>query len=274
MERSVVAAPVPRVAASESARTERRRARLRLWVARLVLGVLLVAGWKALELWVVGGFWISSPERVAARIADLAANGELARHLWATLEVALYGLAVGVAIGVAAGLGLGLAPYAGKILEPYVMIFYSLPRIALAPLFIMYLGIGVLSKVALAFTIVVFIALLNTYEGVRSVDRELVDALRTMRASQWRIIQWVVLPSIVPWVLATTRIGIGLALIGAIVAELISASRGIGWYMQRSAGTFDVTGVFAGMLILAVTAALINESVAVLERRLLSWRAV
>lgn len=176
-------------------------------------------------------------------------------------------------VGVIVGVTLGLVPRLAAVLQPYIMMFYSLPRIALAPLFIMYLGIGVLSKVALVFTIVVFIALLNTYEGVRAVDSELVDALRTMRASRWRIIQWVVLPSIVPWVLATLRIGIGLALIGAIVAELISASRGVGWYMQRSAGTFDVTGVFAGMLILAVTGAVINGSVGLLERRLLAWRS-
>ncbi len=267
------AASPDEAAIQAEARSERQRWLVRLWIWRILVGVFLAAVWQVLGTWVVDGFWISSPLKVSQRVVQLAVSGDLVLHLWATLEVALYGLALGMVAGVLAGVVLGLVPHLATILEPYIMIFYTLPRIALAPLFIMYLGIGVVSKVALTFTIVVFIALLNTYQGVRSVDRDLVDALRTMRANRGQTIRWVVLPSIVPWVLATVRIGIGLALIGAIVAELISASRGLGWYMQRSAGTFDVTGMFAGMLVLAVTAAVINGLVTAVEQRLLAWRA-
>jgi NitT/TauT family transport system permease protein len=271
--RSRSVAPVDEAAIQQAAQRERRRWLLRLWATRVALGVAILLIWQALGMWVVDGFWISSPALVGTRIAELAASGDLTRHLWATLEVALEGLALGMLVGVLTGVALGLVPRVATILEPYIMIFYTLPRIALAPLFIMYLGVGVLSKVVFTFTIVVFIALLNTYEGVRGVDSQLVDALRAMRASRGQIIRWVVLPSIVPWVLATLRIAIGLSLIGAVVAELISASRGIGWYMSRAAGTFDVTGVFAGMFILAFTAALINGLVSMIERRLLAWRS-
>ena len=271
--RSRTAAPVDEAAIRQAGQRERRRWLLRLWATRVALGIAILLIWQALGLWVVDGFWISSPVLVGTRIAELAASGDLTRHLWATLEVALEGLALGMLVGVLSGVALGLVPRIATILEPYIMIFYTLPRIALAPLFIMYLGVGVLSKVVFTFTIVVFIALLNTYEGVRGVDSQLVDALRAMRASRGQIIRWVVLPSIVPWVLATLRIAIGLSLIGAVVAELISASRGIGWYMSRSAGTFDVTGVFAGMFVLAITAALVNGLVSMIERRLLAWRS-
>lgn len=242
-------------------------------LARLVLGAILLVGWQVLGMGVVDRFWVSSPLLVLQRLGELAGSGALTRHLWATLEVGLYGLALGMTAGVLAGVGLGLSERVSRVLDPFIMFFYTLPRIGLAPLFIMYLGVGVVSKVALTFTMVVFVALLNTYEGVRSVDPTLVDMLRTMRASRRQIIVWVVLPSIVPWILSTLRIGIGLSLIGAIVAEMISASRGIGWYMQRSAGTFDVTGVFAGMFILAFTAVAMNALVGRLEKRLLVWRS-
>lgn len=256
-----------------AARRERRRWMVRLWTARIVVGIVMLLLWQALSMWAVDAFWLSSPALVGGRIVQLAVTGELVRHLWATLEVALAGLAVGMLVGVLAGVVLGLLPRVATILEPYIMILYTLPRIALAPLFIMFLGVGVLSKVAFTFTIVVFVALLNSYEGVRGVNPQLVDALRTMRASRGQIVRWVILPSIVPWILATLRIAMGLSLVGAVVAELISASRGLGWYMSRAAGTFDVAGVFAGMFILAITAALINGFVSVVERRLLIWRA-
>lgn len=257
-------------------RSEARRARrgwiLRLWAARLAFGVAILSIWQVLGTWVLDRFWVSSPLLVGSRVVDLATSGMLAIHLWATLEVALYGLALGMVAGTLLGIMLGLLPRVASILQPYIMMFYTLPRIALAPLFIMYLGIGTVSKVALTFTMIVFIALLNSYEGVRAVDPTLVDMLRTMHANRWRVIQWVVLPSIVPWLLATVRIGIGMSMIGAIVAELISASRGIGWYMLRAAGTFDVTGVFTGMVVIAFMAAILNGVFGVFERRMLEWR--
>lgn len=277
IRRNVVATPLGEsgthadpVVATRPARAGRL---LRLWLARIAVGFLIVLSWEALAQLVVGTFWLSGPTRVASRIIDLALSGELAVHLWATLEVAVYGLALGMVVGVLAGLALGSSLALAAVLQPFIMFFYALPRIAMAPLFIMYLGIGVVSKVALTFTIVVFIALFNTYEGVRAVDRDLVDALRTMRASRTQIARWVVLHSVMPFIIATVRIGIGLALIGAIVAELISASRGLGWYMQRSAGTFDVTGVFAGMIVLGIVAVMINGLVTLAERRVLAWRS-
>lgn len=253
-----------------ASRRERGRWLRQLWAGRIITGLLLAFTWQIMGRF-VDRFWISSPTLVAARIVDLFPE-ELWRHFWASTEVALYGLAIGMAAGVLVGVLLGLAVKVAAVLDPYIMMLYTLPRIALAPLFIMYLGIGTVSKVSLTFTMVVFIVILNTYEGVRSVDSELVDMLRTMRANRWQIIRWVVLPSIVPWLLATLRIGIGVALIGAIVSELISSSRGLGWYMSRSAGTFDVTGVFAGLIILAITAAIMNGFVSVIEKRFLAWR--
>ncbi len=243
-----------------------------LWVARLALGAAIVAAW-----WWAGTqgglqFFVANPLKVVQRIGALAATGELWIHLQATFTVALIGLVSGVVVGVAAGVGLGLSRRVAAVLEPYIMIFYTLPRIALAPLFIMLFGVGPEGKAVFAFTVVVFVALLNAFEGVRSVDAELVDAFRTMQAGRWFVIRWIILPSIVPWTLVTLRIGIGLALIGAIVAEGISASRGLGWYMTRSANTFDAAGVFAAMLVLSAVALLLNALITCAEARLLAWR--
>jgi NitT/TauT family transport system permease protein len=170
-------------------------------------------------------------------------------------------------VGILLGLLMARFTKAAQIAEPLFMGLYSLPRVALAPLFILWFGIGLPAKVMMSFSMVVFIFVLNVTEGVKSLDRDPIDLMRTMRASQGYIIRRVLLPGILPWIMASFRIGVGLALIGALVGELVGSSRGIGWYIERSAGQLDTTGVFTGIVILVMLAMLANQAIMLIAGR-------
>mgnify|MGYP001563560658 FL=1 len=157
-------------------------------------------------------------------------------------------------------------------LDPYLTALYSLPRVALAPLFILWFGIGLASKVMLAVSIVCFILLMNAYAGVRSVDQDLVNAVRTMGASDRYITYRVILPSCVPWIFSGMRIGLGMALIGTVVGEMLASQKGLGHLIAVASGSFDTTGVFASLMIIAGMAMSLNEIPKAVEQRLLRWR--
>jgi NitT/TauT family transport system permease protein len=159
------------------------------------------------------------------------------------------------------------------VLDPFLMGLNSLPRVALAPLFIIWFGIGLPSKVVLAFSLVFFPGLINTYQGVRSVDPDPIDLMRTMQASRWQIWRWVVVPSTLPWIFAGLRIGLGMSLIGAVVGELVGANRGLGYHVEASSANFDTTGVFAGLVALMAITVLLNELMKLAEARLFRWRS-
>jgi NitT/TauT family transport system permease protein len=167
-----------------------------------------------------------------------------------------------------------LAKYrrAAEIVDPFVMGLYGLPRVALAPMFILWFGISLFAKVMMSFSMVVFVFILNVTEGIRTVDPDMVDLMRTMRAPKSYILRKVTIPSIIPWLLASFRIGIGLSLVGAVVGELIGANRGLGWYVLRAGGQLDTTGVVTGLLVLMMVAMIANQIVFLIERKVLHWR--
>ena len=249
-----------------------RRGPLRLMFDRLVLLAVVLAGWEALARWVVDPFWVGQPSRIGARLWQLAGSGELWRHSWTTLLEAGLGLMLAFAVGVPIGIAMARFKYGAVVVEPYVMALYSMPRVALAPLFIMWFGIDLFSKVMIVFSIVVFIFILNIHEGLKTVDKDIVVLFRTMRAPASYVTRKVLIPWIEPWIIASMRLAIGAALIGAIVGELVGASRGLGWYIEHSAGRLDTTGVFAGLVALVVIAALANAGVGWMERCRLAWR--
>jgi NitT/TauT family transport system permease protein len=260
-------------AGAAPARTGAWRRRLVLNGWRLLLTVVLLAAWEVAATTVTTPFWISQPSRVFDRLVSLATSGLLFWHVWATLQAALLGLALGAVVGVALGLLLGAYPRVAAIVDPLLMGLNSLPRVALAPLFIIWFGIGLPSKVILAFSLVVFPVLINAYQGVRGVDRDLVDMLRTMQASPWQVARRVTIPSTLPWIFAGLRIGLGMALIGAVVGELVGSSRGVGYYVESAAANFDTTGVFAGLVILMVLTIALSELMKLVEARLFRWRS-
>jgi len=196
----------------------------------------------------------------------------LVRHTHTTLTEAALGLLLAFTIGVPIGIAMARFRYAHAVAEPFIMALYSLPRVALAPLFIIWFGIDLFSKVMMSFSTVLFIFMLNIHEGLKTIDKDLLELFRTMKAPRGYVLRKVILPWLVPWVIASLRIGIGLSLIGAVVAELIGSSAGLGWYIEYSAGRLDTTGVFAGLVLLTVIAVVGNLIVGAFERHYSSWR--
>lgn len=268
MSDTVTTAAPPRDAASPAAPADGGS----MVVQQAVFLAVLLLLWEAMGAFLVDPFWSSRPSLIGERLWLLARNGDLLWHVTATVSEAGLGLALGSVVGVAVGLLMARFTRAARIAEPLFMGLYSLPRVALAPLFILWFGIGLLSKVMMSFSMVVFVFVLNVLEGVRSLDRDPIDLMRTMRASQAYIIRRVMLPAILPWILASFRIGVGLALIGAVVGELIGSNRGLGWYIERSAGQLDTTGVFTGIVVLIALAMLANQIIAMASRLLTGWR--
>lgn len=236
-----------------------------------VLAAVLVA-WQIVE-GLVGAQWVSSPVLVAQRLGRIVEDGSLVRNTVATLEETVIGLVLGIITGVAAGILIARAPrtVAGT-LDPYIMGIYSLPRVALAPFFILWFGIGLESKVALVVSVVAFVVLFNVRQGIEGVDRDLIDALRSMRADRWQMTRYVIVPSVVPWILSAVKIGVGLALVSSVVGEMVGSTKGLGWYVTFSLNQFDMTGGVTSLLIMAALALVLYAIVGAVERRVVRWQ--
>src|SRR5579862_2478032 len=245
---------------------------LSIWLWRIGLIVVLLLIWEFSAGHLYNEFWSSRPSLIGERLLALFAGGEIWRHLGATVSEALLGLLLGAIVGTPIGIALAKYRRAAEIVDPFVMGLYGLPRVALAPMFILWFGISLLAKVMMSFSMVVFVFILNVTEGIRTVDPDMVDLMRTMRAPRSYIMRKVTIPSIVPWLLASFRIGIGLSLVGAVVGELIGANRGLGWYVLRAGGQLDTTGVLTGLLVLMLVAMIANQIIFLIERQVLHWR--
>lgn len=251
---------------------QRGRERALLYGGRAAVGILFIAAWELASGRVWDEFSISKPSAIAVRLRDLSASGELWDHLQVTMTETLVGLGIGMVAGILLGLVIATSKRAGPLFYPYIIALYSLPRVALAPLFIVWFGIGLTAKVVMVVTMVLFVAFYNTYEGVRNIDKDLLDMAKSMRRSRLETLRWVILPSITPWLLTSLRLSIGLGLIGAVISELVAATEGLGYYIKLSSNLFDTTGVFAGLIVITLVAMLLEQLVVLLERRVLRYR--
>jgi len=241
----------------------------------LQLGLLLalLLGWElSVRLGWVDAFFFSKPSDIALRIYDWFRSGEVYRHLWITLAETVLAFASGTLIGVAFGLWLALSPTAAAVLDPFLKALNSVPRVILAPIFTLWFGLGMASKVALGFTLVFFIAFFNTYQGVREVSPVLLANARMLGAGRGQLLRHVYLPSATSWILSSLRTSVGFAVIGAVVGEYLGASAGLGYVISQAEGVFDTTSVFAGIVVLAVFVVLLDVLVSVVEQKLLVWR--
>jgi len=232
---------------------------------RVVVGVALLGAWQLLSGPVLPAFWVSDPWRIVQLLWNWFTDGSVWPHLEATLLAAIAGYVLGCIVGVGLGLILGFMPRALRIFGPYLMALYSLPKIALAPLFVIALGIGISSKIALVAVTVFFILLYNTVDGVRDIDPGLVESLLLMGATRREISLKVMIPGAMPWVFNGMRISVRYALSTTILAELIAANRGIGYLIEASAGEFNSTGVFAGVVLLSAIGVAVTELVTFFE---------
>jgi NitT/TauT family transport system permease protein len=245
-----------------------------LWrgVVTLLPGIALLAFWQWASGRLIREIYVSKPTAVAARLYELFASGEIYPHLWTTGEELVLGYVIGVAGGILGGYALGRSPRLAKVFEPYVMAFYGIPKIALAPLFIIWFGIGIGSKVALASIMVFFLVFYNVYTGVRGVDRELVNLTLVMGANQRQLTYHVYFPAAAPYVLLGMRMAVPYSVIGVIVGEFTSSIQGLGLFIHEASSTYDPAGVFAGIAILLAFVIVANFLAGRLERRLLRWK--
>lgn len=249
-----------------------QKERRHILIARLVFAVGFVVLWEIAARWFFSPFWIGQPSAIGQRLWQLVVSGDLFWHAIPTILQALGGLLLSLVVGIPVGFLFATNRFVERVMEPFFLGLYSIPRIALAPLFILWFGIGPMSKIVMAFSLVVFVVILNTYEGMRGVDRELINMMKAMRASRLYIFRKVMLPSVVPWIFASVRVGVGLALIGAVVGELLGSNRGLGWYVEHAAARIDVIGVFTGLVVLMIVGIALNEIVKLIEVRFLRHR--
>lgn len=261
------------LAAEQQKRKAVRHSRsLRLNAARLAFVVVFLAVWEFASGRLIAEFFISRPSEIVRTLIEWVTSGDLFYHAGITASEAFLGYVIGGALGMGFGVLLGRSRFLAELLDPFVMAFYSLPKVALAPLFILWLGIGFPMKVALTATIVFFLVFLNTYTGVRNVSRELEAILRLMGAREKHVLFKVVLPSAVTWVFAGLRISAPYALIGAIVGEMMASNRGLGFLLTRSQGQFDTAGVFAALIAIMLLAFVLNTAVKYTEQKAMPWK--
>jgi NitT/TauT family transport system permease protein len=243
-------------------------------VCQVALGVVILLLWQGASGRLVDNFFISNPIDVGRRLLDWIADGSLFIHIWATVYATVLGFIVGSIGGVVLGIWLGVSPFTSRLLNPYLNALNALPKVALAPLFVLWFGLGIESKVALAAVLVLFLVFLNTYAGVREVDQDLIDGARLMKATRTQVITKVIIPSAMSWVFAGLKISVPYALIGAVLGEMIAANRGLGYLVQFSGSQFDSAGVFAVLIVIALLAVALNFLVEFVQHRMQQWRVV
>lgn len=242
--------------------------RLQIAAGRVLLAVAVLLIWQfSPELMKMNEFWFSRPSTIAATTFDLLRDGSLFNDIGITITETLAGLALGCVVGIPIGILLGRSRFLQELFEPFLLVINALPKIALAPLFLVWFGIGFSMKAAIAFSLVVVVMILSTYLGMRTLRQELVHFCRTVGGSEFQLLTKIVLPSITPWLFAGLKVSLGFALIGAILGEFIAAQGGIGYLIDNAIGTFETPAVFVGLLVLLILSMLINSGIDYLRRR-------
>src|SRR5712692_1217488 len=253
-----------------SATAARRRRRIVVNTLRVLLLVVIIGGWElTTRVGIVDPFFWGQPSGIWAQIVTWVTQGTAQGPLWeqiaVTLEETVLGFLIGVVLGVIFGVVLGRNRFLADVLGPYIKAANSIPRVVLGSIFIIGLGLGIQSKVALAVVLVFFIVFFNAFQGVREVDRNLL-------ANQRQLSTAVIIPSALTWIIASLHTSFSFALVGAVVGEFLVSTQGIGLMIQTAQGAFNANGVFAAMVILAVVALLSELLITALENRLITWR--
>jgi NitT/TauT family transport system permease protein len=252
--------------------------RPRLIASQIAVALVMLALWHLVSNYEIFGevkrtrFFFSTPEDVIVRIWKFFATGVIWKHLWITLTETMLAFVIGAVGGVVIGFWFARQPTVAAIFDPYVKMANALPRVVLAPIFMLWFGLGIWSKVALGVTLVFFIVFFNVYQGVREVSPVVLANARMLGMSERQLLRHVYWPSALSWMFSSLHTSVGFALVGAVVGEYLGSAAGLGYVIHEAEGTFDVTGVFAGMVVLAVFVLAIDGLVSLVERRLLAWR--
>jgi NitT/TauT family transport system permease protein len=263
---------------------------LRFWQLMVLVAVLAV--WHLATRNEQTAFFFGEPLKVAVRIWQwftvgsgslevglgdstwftLSFPAEIYSHLLITLTETLLAFGIGTVLGLGVGLWLALSPLTSAILDPYVKAANSMPRVILAPIFAMWFGLGIWSKVALAVTLVFFIVFFNVYQGVKEVSPVVLANARMLGANARQLLRTVYLPSATSWVFSSLHTSIGLAFVGAVVGEYLGSARGVGYLILQAEGSFDINTVFAGIVVLTAFALVLDAAVGLIEKRLMKWQ--
>jgi len=217
-------------------------------------------------------FFFSNPVDVGSQIVKWFSSGVIWKHLMITLWESVLAFVIGSVGGVLVGFWFARQPRVAAVFDPYVKMVNALPRVVLAPIFTLWLGLGIWSKVALGVTLVFFIVFFNVYQGVKEVSQTVLDNGRMLGMSERQLTRHVYWPSALSWMFSSLHTSVGFAVVGAVVGEYLGSSRGVGYLILQAEGTFDINAVFAGILVLTVFALLLDWAVTLAERRLLVWQ--
>lgn len=240
---------------------------------RILVALGLFGGWElSSRLGLLDPFFFSSPSAVAVRAADWLRRGTIWPHLATTVFESLAAFVLGSLLGIATGILLGRSSKMAEILAPFIQVANALPRVILAPMFLLWFGLGPGSKIALGVTVVFFIVFFNTFQGVHQVDPVLVDNVRMLGASEQQLLRHVLLPSALTWIFSSLHISTGMAIIAAVVGEYLGSTRGVGYLIAQAEGVFDTTGVMTGMFYLALVVLGVAAIVKQCEQRFLKWK--
>ncbi|MEO8859540.1 MAG: ABC transporter permease [Burkholderiaceae bacterium] len=261
-------------AAASLAARNRKRA---VYFWRYFILLVFMGGWEFLsQTKLIDEFFFSKPSAIAFRLYEWTtegtSEGPLWFHLWVTMEESLLGFISGAIAGVIAGIALGRNRMLSDVFSVYIKVINSVPRVVLAPIFIMLFGLGLTSKVALSFVMVFFVVFSNAFQGVREADRNLLANAQILGAKDWQLTRSVIIPSAMSWIFASLHVSFGFAIVGAIVGEFVGARHGIGLLINIAKGSFDAAGMYAAIVIIMVVALAAEYLMTAIEDRLAKWR--
>ena len=243
-----------------------------VWLRQLVAFAVLLGLWEwAGQAGMLNPMYAPMPSRVWAALSGLFADGRIWPHLEATFAAALGGLAIGIAVGIMLGVAAALVRVIAELLEPVMTVLNAVPRVILAPLFVIWLGIGIASKVALSFILVAVLVFFTVYSGIRQVDRRLIERVVTLGGDRRALVRHVYLPSVASWVFGSLKVAVGFAFTGAVVGEFVAASRGLGYLLSFAQSTYNSALMFALILLILAVVLLIFGVAGRLEKHLLRW---
>lgn len=245
----------------------------RLAMRRFLALAIFLGLWEALaRVGVLNPFYVPPPSKVAATLVSLFADGEIWTHIEATFGAALLGLLLGVIVGAVLGVGAALFPRVGELLDPAMTVLNAVPRIILAPLFVIWFGIGIASKVAVSFVLVAVLFFFAVYAGIKEVDQRLVERVKTLGGGRSVLLREVYLPAVTTWVLSNLKVAVGFAFTGAVVGEFVASSRGLGYLLSFAQSTYNASLTLALLVLIIVFVFLLFVLAGRLEKRLLRWR--
>ena len=241
-------------------------------VRRVISLLVLISVWEIMSrMGLINPFYAPAPSEVLRVVVSLFIEGTIFRHLEATFTAALAGLIIGLALGIFLGFAAALISWVADVLEPIMLLLNAIPRVILAPLFVIWLGIGLSSKVALAFILVAVLIFFTVFSGIRQVDRKLVERITTLGGGRWALVRYVYLPSVAAWVLGNLKVAVGFAFTGACVGEFVAASRGLGYLLSFAQSTYNSALIFALIFLIMAVVLIIFAAAGRLERYLLRW---